>query len=649
MMPEKCPRCPKRRVVAYDGLGQAFAQCEMGTMNVAYQAIRALTTLVILTLPAFGQATGIITTAAGNGTGSYTGDGGPAVSATINSPTGVTVDPQGNLYISDYLNSVIRKVDASGNISTVAGCGPSVNCLVAGPGDGGPATAGSVAAPFDVVADSAGNLYMSDSGRNSVRKVDKNGTISTFAGGKAAAGFSGDGGKAVDAALNDPVGLAVDGSGNLYIADLVNNRIRKVDTGGIITTVAGNGTLGYSGDGGRATDAALNNPHGVAVDAGGNIYISDTNNFVVRKVDQAGVITTFAGNGTVTTNPNGSRATEVALVSPWGLAVDKAGNLYIGEFLGYRVRKVDPAGNITTVAGNGTSGFSGDGGPATSAMMWALNGIALDGNGNLYIADNLNNRVRKVSQPHVAPSVNDLGVVNNASFAAGSNPVAPGTIVAVFGTNLNDGSTTLSSSFGPNGTLVTTLGGAQFKVNGTPVPIFYSTPSQLGVQVPTSLTGASATIAVEVAGQASVSKTILLDTFAPGIFSVNQSGHGQGAILFANTNTLVAPSGSIPGRDARPAKPGDFLTIFCTGLGQVSPPLATGAPATSNTTVATPTVTIDGIPASVTFSGLAPGFVGLNQVNVQVPAGVRSADDVSVVLTIMGKQSNTVTIAVSGA
>jgi uncharacterized protein (TIGR03437 family) len=246
------------------------------------------------------------------------------------------------------------------------------------------------------------------------------------------------------------------------------------------------------------------------------------------------------------------------------------------------------------------------------------------------------------------PSINDLGIVNNASFAAGSTPLAAGTIAAIFGTNLNDGSTELFSSFGSDGKLLTTLGGAQVMINGVPAPLFYSTPTQLGVQIPTELTGSSVTVQVTVAGQTSNTQTISIDTAAPGIFSLSQNGSGQGAVLIANSDTFAAPSGSVSGGNARPAAPGEFVTIFCTGLGQVIPALPTGVGAATNTTVATPTVTIDGMAANVEFSGMAPGFVGLNQVNVQVPAGTRSSSSIPVVLTINGKQSNTVTIAVSG-
>jgi uncharacterized protein (TIGR03437 family) len=608
--------------------------------------------LMVLIAPVFGLAQAVINTVAGNGSTAFSGDKVAAVDAHINGPDGVFVDAAGNLYIADQNNFAVRKVDTTGTMTTIAGCGPDITCLESGPFLGGAALKTSVN-PYGIVVDKSGNVYITDGSRDAVEKIDTAGVITAFAGTGGATASLGDGGPADKANLNTPVGLDIDSAGNIYIADLANNRIRKVDTAGIITTIAGSNGMGFGGDGGKATSAMLNNPHGVAVDQTGNLYIADTNNFVVRKVDTSGIITTVAGMaGQVTIigpAPEGVPATSVPLVSPWALAVDSAGNLYITEWLGYRIRKVDKQGIITTVAGNGTYGFSGDGGPATSAMFEAPEGIHFDPAGNLYIADNQNNRVRKVSQPHAAPTVNALGVVNNASFAAGSNPVAPGSIAAVFGTNMNDGSSVLFSSFGADGNLVTTLAGAQVTINGNPAPIFYATPAQLGIQIPTDFTGTSATIEVTIAGLTSAAQTLSVASVAPGLFSTDQSGHGQGAILIANTNTLVAPTGSIPGRESRPAKPGEFITIFCTGLGAVTPSLANGEPGKNNTTVDKPSVTIDGAPATLEFSGIAPGFVGLDQVNVQVPAGTRTANDIPVVLTIGGKQSNTVTIAVSGS
>ena len=250
------------------------------------------------------------------------------------------------------------------------------------------------------------------------------------------------------------------------------------------------------------------------------------------------------------------------------------------------------------------------------------------------------------------PSVNANGTVSNASFAPGTNPLAPGTIAAIFGTNLNDGSSNPFSAFGSNGTLLTMLGGASVTFNGISAPLFSSFPSQLNVEIPEELTGAtSATVQVTVGGLASAPQTVPLGPDSPGIFTIPPGGTGQGAIQIANTVIFAAPAGSIPGAQAQPANPGDFLTIYCTGLGAVTNPPATGAPAPSNplsTTVATPLVTIGGIQANVTFYGLAPGYVGLYQVNVQVPAGSPAGNAVPLVLTIGGQTSNTVTIAISG-
>jgi uncharacterized protein (TIGR03437 family) len=252
------------------------------------------------------------------------------------------------------------------------------------------------------------------------------------------------------------------------------------------------------------------------------------------------------------------------------------------------------------------------------------------------------------------PSISNAGIVNNASFAPGTNPIAPGTIAAIFGTNLNDGTSNPSSSLGTDGKLLTALGGASVTFNGISAPVFSSFPGQLNVQVPFELDGASsASVQVTVGGQKSDPQTVPIGPFSPGIFAITPGGAGQGAVLIANTNTLAAPSGSVSGRDARPAKRGEFITVFCTGLGSVSSPPLTGQPASTATvsnTVTTPLVSIGEIPAVVSFSGLAPGFVGLYQINVQVPSAAPTGDSVPLALTIGGIKANplgTVDIAVA--
>ena len=368
---------------------------------------------------------GVITTVAGNGTPSYSGDDGPATSAQLNGPSGVAVDSAGNVYIVDEGNSRIRKV-SNGVITTVAGGGSVL-------GDNGPATSAQLNGPSSVSADSIGDLYIADTGDNRIRKVS-NGAITTVAGN---GNPLGDNGTATSAELSNPSGVAVDSAGELYIADLGNNRIRKVSNG-VITTVAGNGTAGYSGDNGPATGAQLYGPSGVALDSAGNLYIADTSNNRIRKISN-GVITTVAGGGSVL-GDNGP-ATSAQLNGPTGVAVDSAGNLYIADTVSSRVREVsngvittvatdwlanplgvavDSAGDLfiadtgnerilkisngatTIVAGNGTWGYSGDNGPATSAQLNRPSGIAVDSAGNLFIGDYENQRIRKVSNGVIA-------------------------------------------------------------------------------------------------------------------------------------------------------------------------------------------------------------------------------------------------------
>lgn len=248
-----------------------------------------------------------------------------------------------------------------------------------------------------------------------------------------------------------------------------------------------------------------------------------------------------------------------------------------------------------------------------------------------------------------APAVNDNGTVNNASFVAGTTPLAPGAIAAIFGTNLNDGSQDQFSAFGSDGTLLTTLGGSSVTFNGIAAPLFNSFPSQVTAEIPMELAGmTTAQVVVTTGGQSSAPKTVPIGGFSPGVFSINQQGTGQGAIQISNTATFAAPSGSISGASAQPANRGGSITIYCTGLGALNNAPATGKPAVdgSSTTTTTPQVTIGGVPATVSFSGLAPGFVSLYQVNVQIPNGAPTGDAVPVVLSIGGVQANTVTIAV---
>jgi uncharacterized repeat protein (TIGR01451 family) len=336
-----------------------------------------------------------IFTFAGIGTMGYGGDGGPATGATLDSPAGVAMDGAGNLYVADTYNSRIRKVSTAGIITTVAG-----NGTLGYSGDGGQATGAELDYPQGVAVDGAGNLYIADTDNNRVRKVSTAGIITTVAGNGTAA-YSGDGGQATGAEIYQPEGVAVDGAGNLYVADTQNSRVRKVSTAGIITTVAGNGTLGYSGDGGQATGAELYRPEGVAVDGAGNLYIADTDNNRVRKVSTAGIIATVAGNGTAAFSGDGGPAAGAELYQPAGVAVDGMGNLYIADAGNSRVREVSAADTITTIAGNGSCCRLGDGGPATGAAIAGPSGVTVDSAGNVYIGAPASFAVR-VLRPGVA-------------------------------------------------------------------------------------------------------------------------------------------------------------------------------------------------------------------------------------------------------
>jgi uncharacterized protein (TIGR03437 family) len=697
-------------------------------------------------------ATGIITTVAGSGGSPYSGDGGPATSAQLSGPYSAAVDGSGNVYIEDHGNQVIRKVTAAtGIVTTVAGNGTQGYS-----GDGGPATSAQLN-PYCVAVDGSGNLYIADYSNSVIRKVTAATGIITTVAGNGTHGYSGDGGPATGAQLWFPTGVAVDGSGNLYIADSTNNRIRKVTAAtGIISTVAGNGTPGFSGDGGLATSAMLSNPEQAAMDGSGNIYIADNGNCRVRKVTAAtGIITTLAGNGGCSYSGDGGPATSAQLSIPGGVAVDGFGNLYIADFSFDRIRMVAAAtGIITAVAGNETPGYSGDGGLAINAELNYPAGVAVDAAGNLYIADAYNNAIRLLvpestrallsiasthsanfvqgqtaatysvvvsnafgtgstsgtvtvteivpagltlvsmsgtgwncsdaictrndalnrgaSYPPITVTVNvadnapalvlnavtvsgggawatgdsDLttisgvalvssgGVVNAASYSA---PVAPGSIVAVFG------SFPLASPIPVTAfPIPTNLGGLSLQFAGAPLaPLFYANSGQVNAQIPWELAGqAQTTISTSVNSQTSVPQTLSLAAYAPGIFTVNGEGTGPGAILDSNYQLVSA---------ANPTTAGAIVQIYCTGLGPVSNQPATGASSPLSPLASTPTwptVTIGGAPATVQFSGLTPGDVGLYQVNAQVPAAAPKGNVVPLAISIGGATSNTVTIAV---
>lgn len=384
--------------------------------------------------------------------GGYSGDGGPAVSAALGSPLGMAADTAGNVYIVDNFTGHVRKVDAFGVITNFAGNSP--NRATGNGGDGGLATAAELNSPEGVAVDAAGNVYIVDTGNARVRKVDTRGIITNFAGAATRVfGNSGDGGPATAATFAFPTGVAVDATGNVYIVDESENRVRKVDTKGIITNFAGSadGTVGILVNGVPATSPSLHYPVAVAVDPSGNVYIADGTDRV-RKVDTKGTITTFAGiTNTQGATGDGGPATAATLQNPNGLAADSAGNVYISDF-GGRVRKVDTAGSMTTFAGRtqvgDEGGNLGDGGPATSATLGLPQGVAVDAAGNIYISDGNTFRVREVLAGRSAPGQAEFtfplsgqsGIDSTRAFTWATIPEGQGYILVVgtsrFGTNL---------------------------------------------------------------------------------------------------------------------------------------------------------------------------------------------------------------------
>ena len=753
-----------------------------------------------------------ISTFAGRLKSDPSGDGGAATAAQLNIPYGVAVDGSGNLYLSDALNNRVRKVDTMGVITTVAGTGAHGFS-----GDGNAATDAELSRPYGLAVDSDNNLYIADGRNNRIRKVDTSvtpWTISTVAGGGSALG---DGGAATAAQLNTPRGLAVDSDDNLYIADTDNNRIRKVDTSGttwMISTVAGTGTKGYSGDGNAATAANLNLPYDVAVDSSGNLYIAGIDSHRIRKVDTMGNISRVAGTGWSAYRGDGGPATEAWLNSPTGVAVDASGNIYITDRLNERIRKLTATTtgfDITTVAGTGTPGYNGDGCRATTAQLSNPYGLAVDASGNLYIADGNNNRIRKIGpapagsapgpcgvadsvpgpvapprepEPTVEPvgvseltfapaagadpsapmsqpltlraagdaaefevltsarwievsrssgsaswkgrlaagetvtlrvTVNPLGlrpgthrgyvyirsggsvsrvrivlevapptgpdvtesggVLNAARMSAYGEAglfgppllaLTPGSLVVVQGVNFLAGERLGAADF----PLPTSLEGVRVLFDGLEAPLFAVEPQRIEAQLPRALGRealeaggtAVAEVVVEAGGKSSYPRRFWVGPHGPGVFTASGAGSGQAIALFAGTTALAAPRGA--GEGSRPAQAGDVLEIYATGLGPVYPPVADGenscAPAGvcladgSNVvlrhTTERPRVSIGGVAVAadgVLFSGLAPTLAAVDMVVVEVPAGIAPSAAAEVIVAIGGGSSQSgVTIAV---
>ena len=428
------------------------------------------------------DAAGIITTYAGNGVVGYAGDGGVATTANFNQLQGIGIDTSGNIYIADQNNNIIRSVSTSGIITRVAGTFSTGGFA----GDGSPATSCQLNKPTAVATDRFGNFYIADNGNYRIRKVTATRMISTIAGCNfhSTQGYKGDGGPAVSALLYNPSGLAYDTSRNLYIADPGNNCIRKVNGAGVITTFAGNDTSGYKGDSGLAIHARLNYPSGIATDRKGDVFICDARNKRIRKVNSSGIITTYAGNGKSVYSGDGHRADSAGFVSLDGIAIDKYGNLYVSDHSGCRIRKIDTNRIITTISGTGISGYFGDGGPATMAQIVPY-GLCTDDTGNLFISDGNSYRIRKIDLSGKITTVAGNGITTNT----GDGGLA---VSAGIGTPLGVWVDKSSNLFIGNYTMIRKINTAGIisSIAGNPSPGFYGDGSPAissQLNVPTGL------------------------------------------------------------------------------------------------------------------------------------------------------------------
>ncbi len=370
----------------------------------------------------------MIITYAGTADVGYNGENLKATDTRLDGPAAGVIDASGTLYFTDVNGNRVRKISPAGIVTTIAGTGESGYTA-----DGEKAFTARITQPAGIVVDAAGNVYFSERVNNVVRKVDKVGILTTVAG-NATGGFSGNGGPATKAQLQSPGALAIDKEGNLYIADADNNCIRKVSTTGVITMYAGNGfaagtgTGGYSGDGGKAILAKLNQPDGLSIDNEGNLLISDCFNHCIRKVDKQGIISTIAGTGNGGYNGDNGKAKMAMLQYPYGIAVDKKGYIYVADHGNNRIRMIDGNGFITTIAGSGTAGYEGEGGPAVNALINKPTFVTISAAGDIYIGDNQNGRIRVitysgsnviVSGHQLAPAATHVSAGSVSSSASG--------------------------------------------------------------------------------------------------------------------------------------------------------------------------------------------------------------------------------------
>ena len=582
---------------------------------------------IVVAGTAFGQT---ITTVVGDDTSGPCShdDGVPAVTECV-MPSGIAFDKQGNLYLVDGVK--VRKVDKSGIITTVAGTTYGYS------GDGGPATSakltlqGGSPGLSGLAVDSQGNIYISDTHNCAIRLVTAaTGIITTMAGGTC--GYAGDNGPATKASLFYQSGIALDSQDNLYIADNLSNRVRKVDkSSGMITTVAGNGDPLWESDGVAATSTGLDGPVGVKFDSPGNMYIAEGNR--IRKVTAGGIISTIAGstgNGAnFGSSGDGGLATAALLFGPLDLIIDPAGDIYIADNQNLKVRRIDTAGIISTYAGvfGPVSTPLGDGGPATSAYLGNPLSLWLDAGGNLYISET-QGQVRKVAAvAPAAPAITSGGVVTASSFGQFTS-VAPGSWIEIYGSNLASDTRGWGGSDFNGVNAPTSLDGTSVTIGGQDAFVDFISPAQVNAQVPSNVATGTQAVVVTTAGGPSRSVDITVNALEPGLLAPAnfKIGGVQYATVLFPDGSFVLPQGAISGVTSRPANQGDTIVLYGVGFGPVTPAIPAGQIVQQQNKLASSfQISIGGMPATVNYDGLTPNNIGLYQFNVVVSAAASGA------------------------
>lgn len=558
--------------------------------------MRAL--LCFLTLAALLPAQ-TITTAAGNSSWGSADD--------------VVADSAGNLYITDSVRRRIYRSTPLGEVTVIAGNGGTL----LGP-LGGPATESGFGTLRGITLGPDGAIYFADYNFHRIFRLAPNGTFNVFAG-NGLAGFTGDGGPATEARLRNPQDLAFDSAGNLLFTDVGNYRIRRITPAGIISTVAGTGRDAFAGDGGPPLLADCT-PSWLAIAPDGAIFFTDDGDTGVwgnkrLRVIRNNRISTVAGTGVARYSGDGGPATAATFESLDGIAVDAAGNLFIAEYEGHRVRRINPAGIISTYAGSPRRGSAGDGGPASLAQLNYPFGLTLDAAGHLLIADSFNARIRRVALSNVTIPETNSGLpsfLGRAGFASNS-------YLEIYGNNLSTTTRTWAATDFVANRAPTSLDGVSVSINGRPAFVYFVSPTQINVNTPEDTATGPVSIIVTNSSGASNVGFATRARLAPTL----HANPAFGRHVVAQTpdfRSFIGPPGLITGLTSAPARPGDTIIVFALGCGPTTPATTAGVPAAQNSRLALPfTLRIGGRLATVPFAGALAGAIGLYQFNIVVP------------------------------